>query len=111
MFIFFQTSVSPIGLSDMAVITVNAFFPPTPCYGNGDGPKAVQARRRVGSNQHRAKWGFSKCRSHSRVLTGDIRAACKYIQMTEGINHRVGFPISLVHPVMVPFFGGWSLFS
>lgn len=28
MFIFFQTFVSPIGLSDMAVITVNAFFPP-----------------------------------------------------------------------------------
>lgn len=86
------------------------FFPPTPCYGNGDGPKAIQAHRRVGSDQHRAKRGFSKCGSQSHDVTGDIRAACKYIQMTEGISHRVGFPISLVHPVMVPFFGGWSLF-
>lgn len=80
----------------LAVISINDFFsPPAPRYGNEDGPKPVQAHKRVGSGQHSMKCGFSKPLHHPREsqLCCNGAHSC-YMQIYPNRSHRDSVPVS-----------------
>ena len=99
----------------LAAVPLNDLFVflPLPAMETDDSEPAP-AHEWVGSSQHSAKHGSSKplhCSGRSRLFCGgDNRAACKYIQITEGSSHRDHFPVSLVPQRCFHQSCGWSHF-